>query len=74
MLMMRSGCFRPSRTLTMRVYDKSYSLESVDLIRQGREFEIGRFRIMGEPQSDRDSQCGDEPQCNMAALPAVAIG
>lgn len=46
LLLMRAGLFSHSQRLLMCAYDRQYLLSALDLVEQGTEFDLGRYRII----------------------------
>ncbi|PWT75652.1 MAG: hypothetical protein C5B46_02385 [Proteobacteria bacterium] len=49
-LLMRAGLFSTSQDLLMRAYDRQYHLFPLSLTERGKEFDIGRYRILEQVQ------------------------
>jgi hypothetical protein len=49
-LLMRAGLFSTSQDLLMRAYDRQYHLFPLSLTERGKEFDLGRYRILEQVQ------------------------
>ena len=49
LLLMRAGLFSPAARILMSVYDRKYSLRPLRIAQQSAEFDLGCYRITGQP-------------------------